>query len=488
VFARRSTRRQMFRSASVATAAIAAAGTLSACAGQAAAGGTASKSSAFPGPTAGDIIINFAPNWQGASWNATALELNQQFIDQNYNAKNPGVYVKVAAPVQGGAQGQIAASIAGSGFLDVFQDCCNDLAVLEASGFLTPLDSYLQQDNIDTSIWNKAHLGVLTYGGHLMALPAYDGPVAVYYRQDLLDKMGLEYPGATWTYKEAQSIWQQSTKTVNIGGKTTHQYGVQLYNTGYYEQLPWWLQGWGASMMNAAGTQCTADSTKGADCLTFLQTLSTSGVAQGRSGISYLGNGQCVFKEAGGWDLLPIAKLLGNAVKWNILPNPIWPNGPATFDNIDYYVLNRATKHPNHAWAFMQWVCAEPAYQAFQMRTTLVEPCLLSLWDQWLTVAAQVVPILATKDIHYIADAARQGYAYPNRFFKYSAAQVANVIDSWGAQIWSGQLSPVLGLKQMADQINSIEATGNVVSQTSSTLQKLFPVAGASIASVQPGL
>ncbi|MGC8474623.1 MAG: extracellular solute-binding protein, partial [Candidatus Dormibacteria bacterium] len=347
---------------------------------------------------------------------------------------------------------------------------------------------YLQQDNIDTSIWNKAHLSVLTYGGQLMALPAYDGPVAVYYRQDLLDQMGLQYPGPTWTYKEAQSLWTQATRTVNTGGKSQHQYGVQLYNTGYYEQLPWWLHGWGASIMDATGTKCTANSSQGIACLTFLAELSTTNVAQGRSGISHLGDGTCVFKEAGGWDLLPIAQLLGTKVKWNILPNPIWPNGPATFDNIDYYVLNRASKNPDQAWAFLKWVTAEPAYQGFQMRATLVEPCLLSLWDQWLTVAAQTVPLLATKDIHYIADAARQGYAIPNSFFKYSAAQVANVIDNWGAQIWSGQLSPQSGLTQMANQINAIEATGNTISQSVATIQKTFPAKGPSIATVQAGL
>lgn len=488
MFGTRSTRRQVLRGAAVATTAAASAGVLSACGGTVAGGAPAAGSSVAPGPTAGDIVINFAPNWQGAAWNKTAAQLNQQFIDANYNAKNRGVYVKVNAPIQGGAQAQIAAAIAGAGVIDVFQDCCSDIAVLEASGYLTPLNSYLKQDNINTSIWNQRHLQVLTYGGELKALPAYDGPVTVFYRQDLLDQMGLSYPQPDWTYQEAQALWQSATRTVNQGGKPFHQYGVQLFNTSYDSQLDWWLQGWGTTKMNAAGTAVAADNPKGWSCLTFLQDLAKAGVAQQRSTVTPMANGQCVFKQAGGWELLPAAQQLGNKVKWNILPNPVWPAGRSTFNNIDYYVMNRATKHPEHAWNLLKWVCAETAYQTFQMQSTLVQPCLNSLWSKWQTIVLQAAPPLHGKDIQWIADAATGGYAWPNRYFTYAPTQAAAVVNNWGGQIWAGTVSPELGLKQMAAQVDSLEASSRQVSNAAATVQKAFPTKGAAIASVQPGL
>lgn len=482
------TRRDVLRSASVAATVVASSGVLAACAGQSAAGSSATSNPALPGPAKGSIILNFAPNWQGASWNKTALQLNQDFIDANYNAKNPGVYVKVNAPVQGGAAAQITASIAGSGYLDVFQDCCVDLATLQTSGYLTPLNSYLKQDNVDQSIWNQRHLQVLTYGGQIMALPAYDGPVTVFYRQDILDQLGLEYPDSSWTYQEAQAIWQAASKTITKGGKATRQYGVQLFNTGYDEMLDWWLEGWGTTKMNADGTQFTGNNPKGVACLTFLQDLATGQIAQGRSDVGPLASGQCVFKQAGGWELLPAAQQLGNKVKWNILPNPIWPAGRSTFNNIDYYVLNKATKYPQQAWELLKWVCAEPDYQSFQMQATLVQPCLNSLWDQWQTIALQAAPPLHGKDLKWISDAATGGYAWPNRYFEYSPVQAGNVMIQWGGEIWSGQVSAALGVQQMADQINALEAAGVTTQAAAQGMASKFPTNGPTLAAVTPGL
>jgi len=78
-------------------------------------------------------------------------------------------------------------------------------------------------------------------------------------------------------------VWQASSETVTTGGQATHQFGVQLFNAGYNEMLDWWLEGWGTTKMNAAGTLCTANNPKGVDCLAFLQGLNKAQIAQPRS-------------------------------------------------------------------------------------------------------------------------------------------------------------------------------------------------------------
>jgi|GEM_PF-535420 len=463
------TRRAVLRSAAVVATAAASSGVLAACAG-----GAGTKKTALPGPANGGIVLNFAPNWQGTAWSSTAQELNQQFIDKNYNAKHTGVYVKVQPPLQGQGQQVIAAALAGSATADVFQDCCDDLPALESAGLLTPLDTYLQQDNVDMNIWLQRHLQVLTYNGKIMALPAYDGPVTMFYRQDILDELGLPYPDPNWTLADAQKLWATVSKP---SGKTPR-YGVNLFVTPFDWELDWWLRGWGTSLTDASRTQCLVDDPKGIAMLSFLQDVSVHKIASTAASFT---SGTCVFQQQGGWQLLPAVLQLGNRVKWNILPNPVWPAGRATWCNIDFYVLNSATKHPTHAWELLKWVCADPAYQTFQMQTTLVQPCLLSLFEQWQTTVLQAAPPLAGKDVQYISQAATQNYAYPQIFFEYSVPETITVMNQWGNQIWSGQIDPTTGARQMTHQINALQSLGvaGARSVTASTQYPTPPKKGA---------
>lgn len=470
------TRRSLVRSASLAAGAAAVSGVLAACSGQShsANGGSASKagssSSALPSYARGDVILNFSANWQSATWNSTAQELNQQFVDEHYNAHNKGFYWQVSGNIQGQAATQVAASLAGKGYFDVYHDCCSDFATLATSGFMTPLNSYLQGDNIDTSIWSKRHVEALTVNGQLLALPAYDGPVTVFYREDLINQAGLTAPGPDWNYQQAQSIWSSCTRTVNRGSTSSHQYGVCFFNDAYDETLDYLLHGWGTTKMNPAGTAFTANNARGASCLSFLQELSTNKVALTRTfGMGPLASGECVFKMCGGWDLLFAAEQLGTGIPWNILPMPSWPNGRSTYVNLDFYVLNKASKYPDQAWQFLKWVTAEPEYQDFQMQVTLVEPCLVNLWEQWQTVVTQAAPPVQGKNIQYIAEAAQQGYAWPERFFKYQPSQAVAIMNNWCAQVWAGTQAPAQALLQMEHQINALESASASSTSSSST-------------------
>ena len=483
----RGSRRTLLRAAAGGAAAAALAPTLAACAGGGASGAArGSASSALPGVANPTTVLNFAPNWQGATWNKTALELNQEFFDTNYPAKHPGVRVVVHnGSVQGGAGGQIAASIAGSGYLDVFQDCCNDLATLNASGILQPLDDYLKRDNIDASIWPKGHVEVLTWDGKLKALPAYDGPCVIFYRQDLLDALGFPYPDPNWDYKTATTLWTSCVGKTKSGSQRG---GCSIFDTGYSELLNWWVHAWGGQEMTPDRKTALTDSPQVQDMGTYVQENWKSKALVGRSDPSSLVREQCVFKQSGGWELLPAALQLGNKYKWDILPVPKWPAGRSTFLNIDYYVLNAVSKNLDAAWDLIKYVCAEPDYQRFQMQTTLVQPCLLSLYDQWETIAVSTAPVLTGKAINWYKDAATGGYAWPTLFFEYQATQAQSLIDTWMGQVWTGKVSAQLGLSQLTQQINALQKAGQAEQAASVNVAKVFPATGPQIAAVPSGI
>lgn len=454
--------------------------------GSAGAALAATGTGAAPGAANPVTVLHFAPNWQGAAWNKTALTLNQEWFDNTYAPKHPGVRVIVNnGTMQGGAATEIASSIAGSGYIDVFQDCCEDLVTLYTAGVLTPLDSYLKQDNIDTSLWVKGHIDVLTFNGKLMALPAYDGPCVVFYRQDILDGLGLPYPDSSWTIGEATTLWQRCVGKTSSGAKRN---GISVFDS-WPGSLNWWMHGWGGTMMDATRTHPSLDSSQAVAMATYIQENFANGILAPRSGFSGpLNSGQVVFKQSGGWELLPAVETMGEKVKWDILPMPFFPAGRSTFLNIDFYGMTTATKHPNAAWELLKTVCAEPDYQRFQMQATLVEPCLLSLWSEWESLVVGTAPLLKTKAIHWYQDAATGGYAWPHLFFEYEAAGADNLMSSWMGQIESGKVAPPEGMSQMQSQVAALESTGASEANLTVEEAKLFPTVGPAIAAMPAGI
>ena len=449
--------------------------------------GSVTRSKAQPQPSAGAVRLSFNCNWQGAPWNATAVRLVQDYVNTHFNAKQRKIWATVTGSNgQGQAQTVIAASIAGTGFPAIVEDCCSDLATYESGKWLLPLNTFLRQDNISTALWNQGHIQALSLGGNLLALPSYDGPMVMMYRQDILDQIGLSYPHPNWTYTEAQALWQQCARKAS-GGKS--RYGAAL------EWLPspeYLFQGWGGTLMDAAHTRCLIDSPQCVAAGNWFYQQIFSGAATYRNDVSGLVSGREVFSMCGGWDVLPAAQQLGSTVKWNILPVPAWPKGFSTFTNIDFYGIDRAVRHPDAAWQLLRFLCVDPGFTRFQMQSTLVQPALLSLWSEWETVVKQTAVPLKTKHLKYFKEAALSGRAYPHMFFLNGAVQADQIIASGASQIASHKVSVSRGFAQIARQVNAWEknaatAAANAV-KIAAAMKKNYPTHGPSVAVVQPGL
>lgn len=478
-------RRDVARGAAAAATFVTGGAVLSACSGATA----SNKSSAAPTVQQNVIQLLAQVNNQGVPWNKTTIGLDQQFIDENFNAKNTGLRATVYPGGWGNPSAQIAASIAGSGYPDIFHSCCGDLSAYQAGGWLTDLGPLLRKDNIDPSAWSKPHVDVLTFDGKILALPSYDGPGVIAYRQDILDELGLAYPDPTWTYKEAADIWQQcATSKYGTGTAQKSRVGVSFFDPTY-EWLNFWAHAWGGAEMDATRLTCLAGSPQAVGALGWVADLHKNLVATGRQEVGYLtGPGQAVFSMCGGWDVFPLASQLGSKVKWDILPQPAFPGGKATFGNIDFYGLNTATKQPDAAWSLLKFFTYEPEWQQFQMKATLVEPCLLQLWDNWETIVKQTAPPLQNKQLHWYTDAARGGYAYPTLFFEHAASQASTLVDNWLGQIISAKVTAQEGMTQLANQVNALEVAAAAETSQAGAVAKAFPSNGPAIAAVQPGL
>ena len=398
--------------------------------------------------------VSFAPTWQ-APWNQSALGLVQNVIKTHYLPKHKGVEVKVVPSTEYQAATQITAAIAGTGFVDVFNDCCTDLPTWLASGMMLPLDPYLRRDNISTSLWSSGRIKALTLNGKLLGLPAYDGPEVMVYRQDMLDTFGLRYPSPNWTYGEALALWQQCARR-----KGSQQiYGASLDN--WYVNIDYLMHGWGGSVFNANHTRCTIDSAACVKAGSWLFGAIQSGaVSPTRDQVGGLASGRDVFAVCGGWDTFAEATQLGTKFKWDILPQPSWPVRRATMVNNDFYAIDARTKHSEAAWTFLRWLTTDPTWTRFVMRTILTEPALVSLWSEWETIVQQAAPPLKGKNLQYYREAALGGYEVPQSFFLYNGNQAATAMGAWWSRIQNRTVSVQAGFRGMAQQINAMEKAG----------------------------
>ncbi len=478
----RGTRRQMLRW----SAGAAAAGGAAAWGGRGSGAGRV-LAAASPATQAGVTRLVFQPNYQGISYNKTFIGICQEYLDGTFNAQNKGLRATLYPGGWGNPSGVIVESIAGSGYPDVVDSCCDDFATYMAGDWLLPLDSYLSQDNIPISSWSVPHVQALSAGGKHYGLPSYDGPGIVAYRQDVLDGLGIAYPDATWTYTEAAAIWEQCAQSTYAPGKKRYGISFLSLDDGH---INWWMHAWNGVEMDATQTHCLVDSPQGVGALSWLSGLQTSRVGISDSGEVGRLAGACTaaFAMVGGWNVFDLATELGNKYKWDLLPVPAFPGGRATYDNIDFYAINKATAHPDEAWMLLKYLTYEPGWQVFQMTTTLIEPCLVSLWSQWQTIVEQAAPPLKGKQLHWFQDAAQGGYAWPTIFFAYNAIQAGSIIAAGLSRIGSGAISPAAGLSQMATQVDAVVAAGGREQAEAATMASRFPTKGPAIASVVAGI
>ena len=422
------------------------------------------RAGAAPTAQSTAIELSFSPYWVNqAPWNPTAIRLIEQFIAAHFRpGHNTKIRVKVASRTEGQAASQITAAIAGTGFADVFNDCCLDLPTWMDSGLLLPLDALLRRDNIPTSRWSAGRIAGLTLRGQLLGLPVYDGPEVMVYRQDMLDGFGLQYPDPAWNYPQAEALWRSCAR--QQGGHRV--YGASLDN--FYVNIDYLMHGFGGSTFNADHTRCTLDQPACVRAGQWLFGLIDAGVVSPtRDSVAGLVSGRDVFSVCGGWNIFAEATMLGSKFKWNILPQPSWPVRPAVMVNSDFYAIDARTHHAEASWQLLRWVAAEPDFTRFTMRTTLIQPALTALWSEWESIAQQAAPTLKGKNLQYYREAAVGGSEVPQSFFLYDGAQAAAALGSWWSKIQAHTVSVQAGFTQAASQINAMERAGQATPQPS---------------------
>lgn len=445
-----------------------------------------SQSAAAPNPFQGATEVPFQLWTPSIPTNKTTTALIQNFVDQSFNSKQKGIR---AVWVGGGGMSTIVTSIlAGAKNTPwVVASCCGDWPIIQP--FLERLEPHFTSDNIDVgSTWHPGQLDRFQESDGTYGLPEDAASDAYLYRQDILDQIGLPYPDPTWTWKDAANLWRSCTGQTKTGWR----YGVACpFGSGTTEGVPTVVAGFGGQFQNANRTVCLMDSAQAIAAGEYWIQMVWDKVATDGDGTPNPGifKGNVVFSTGAEPTILQAVEQLGTGTKWDFIPWPSFPVRSVGKLHDNFYGMLSSAPDKEIAWEVLKWAAIEPDWQRFYMSLALAPPAVASLLDNWYAVMRATAPVLANKKLEYWGQPTIKGEGvYDYQFFQYAPSQANNLLSNWWAQIWNQKVSVTDGFRQLAGQINALEAAGAVSAKALVAASHQFPTDGPEIAGVPTGI
>ena len=233
------------------------------------------------------------------------------------------------------------------------------------TGKLLDLRSYLADSSYYEANFPAPILAALGYGGYPDALTV-TGP---FVNKTLFDQAGVTLPGEGTTWQE----WTDLTK--QVAEATAVQYAIAIDRTGHRFAGP--AMSMGANLINAENT-FTVD-TPG--FRTFAELVRSwhddeitpkevwLGAEPVNSCIAAFKSGQLVMCMSGSWQINGLAKDVGDAFDWVVVPNPTGEGGSTGIAGGSAVVAFAGTKHPNEVAKLIEFLIQADNYRTFSAGT-----------------------------------------------------------------------------------------------------------------------
>ncbi len=377
-------------------------------------------------------------------------------------SKHPGLRLK-SAGVMLNTGATVASILAGAG-PDVFPD--NSVSPYTSQHMVLDLAPYMSQDNVPASLFATSQMAKFTSPlGQVFMLPSYTGATALIVNESLLDEAGLTYPQPDWTYLQWTSLFRSMARKTTKGLR----YGTTLFDA-YTAPSAFYFHGFGASLVSESNpSRCGLDQAGGLECTTWIYELLHDNLAFFADGGQFAamksyGEGLVVAPHVWQQRLFLWPGVL-SGTKWDFYPMPVWPVRPASFTNSDFWAINASTKVPEAAWELLKWLTVDGTYSRLFMRFGLTPPNLKSLWPEWESVVLSVAPIYRGKNLGVFGQYVLADHVYPGRDFAYQSDTARSFLSAGMSQIWSGTVTPELGIRQTVQRVNAFETAAAATSK-----------------------
>ncbi len=224
-------------------------------------------------------------------------------------------------------------------------------ALYAPKGALAPIDEFVEEDDVDTSMFYEPALGEMTVDDTLYGLPLLVDNRSLLYNKTLLADAGVE-PPTNWEELKTAA----EALAVSDGGKLT-QAGMDLSDPGLFNM---YLAQAGGQLLNDDQTKTAYNSPEGIEVLEFWKSLLDADVYEqgfGDTGDSFA-ESKTAMKLDGPWALSTLDKVDG--LEYGVVPPPAGPDGDTgAYMGGFGLVIPEGAKNAEGAWEFMKWWTTE---------------------------------------------------------------------------------------------------------------------------------
>ncbi|NUR07915.1 MAG: sugar ABC transporter substrate-binding protein [Nocardioidaceae bacterium] len=257
----------------------------------------------------------------------------------------------------------VATRIAGGQVPDIIQIATEGQRLFASKGLLTPLEPFIEKDralvdgylaDIDPNLkkWNTEYASP---DGKTYYMPGGYNTMALYAREDLFEKAGVDLPDKDWTWDDFRAAGER------IKSKT----GAFLVPaaSGYFTDVMPWLTTNGASTFDEQWATPTFDSPEAVEAAEFVRGLVEDGLAPKPGGTydapTQMKQGKLATLGGGRWPTLNMRDLdMVDAVRIVDWPTKTQNGSPVGWDA---WPITKASKNKEAAWEFIKFLISKDA-------------------------------------------------------------------------------------------------------------------------------
>ncbi len=248
-----------------------------------------------------------------------------------------------------------------------------DLALNDA---LLPITDLVERDNVDLSPFPDALVDSYILDGELYGISKDFDTIGLYYRTDLFDAAGLDYPDETWTWddlKEAAAALTADDVWGYAGGLSIQEFELNLIRQN------------GGQVISADGNNTLFGEPAACEALQFLYSFHTDGTApdQVTQDTSHhwglFASGRIAMMQDGSWAARSYAD---SEFDIDVAPLPAGTQRGNTIHGLAWAILS-GTDHPEEAWEFLKFLATEEAH-TMQAETGAVIPSYAGTQRVWV--------------------------------------------------------------------------------------------------------
>lgn len=278
------------------------------------------------------------------------------------------------------------------------------------AGVLEPLDSYIEGESFDMSVYAEGRVNAYNVDGSQYALPKGLDTVVVALNTELFDRYGVELPQDGWTWDDMRTIATSLKDAIAAAGGSEYPIVMEL------DAQPSWMNFLyqnGGNYLSEDGKTCGIALPESKDAVQQVVDLMDNGqmapysVLTETKGTDLFISGQAAMVFIGSWKSSVLeGSSLAQAGNVQLIQMPAMAENNYTCMGGLGYVMSANCENKDAAWEFMKYITGEEA-MAHEAETGIDIPAYLSAQSGYVANFQNI-------NAQVFMDASTTGFAYPS--------------------------------------------------------------------------